>query len=83
MHYNMNERTSILLDRPLLVRIRREARKGGQTLTETIRALLLAGLAKKSRRAEKHTPLPSYSMGRELADLTSRSRLYEIWDREK
>lgn len=74
----MNVRTTIMLDKPILEKIRRQAREGRQTLRETIRNLLLAGMAKTQKKKNPPFSLPTFDMGREKIDISNRTRLYEI-----
>lgn len=79
----MNVRTTIMLEKPILERIREQARRHHQTLREAIRTLLLSGLA--STQKEKPIPLqlPTFNLGQEKIDISNRVKLYEMWDEEK
>lgn len=79
----MNVRTTIMLERPLLDRIRRQARVQGKTLREAIRGLLLAGLGRATPSKAKLPPLPTLRLGREKCDISQRARLYELWDESR
>lgn len=79
----MNARTTIMLEKPILERIRETARKNHQTLRETIRNLILAGLTRAPKSKATPFKLPVLNLGREKIDLSSRTRLYEMWDEEK
>lgn len=76
----MNARTMIVLERPLLDRIRRQARLQGKTLREAIRTLLLAGLGRATPSKMKLPPLPTLRLGKEKCDIAQRARLYEMWE---
>lgn len=77
----MNARTTIILEKPILERIRERARQNRQTLRETIRTLILAGLTKKTKPVP--LKLPTLNLGREKIDISNRTKLYEMWDEEK
>lgn len=75
-------RTTIILEKPLLNKLRQKAHQNKKTLKDTIRELILLGL----RRAEKESfDLPAFSqldLGPELEDLSSREFLYKLWEKE-
>ncbi|MBI2981705.1 MAG: hypothetical protein HYY44_05375 [Deltaproteobacteria bacterium] len=79
----MNERTTIILERSILEKVRQKARQQHQTLRETIRSLILAGLQKASGTRRPPLKLPKLNLGAEKTDISSRTRLYEMWDREE
>ncbi len=79
----MNVRTTILLEKPLLDRVRHKAHVSHRTLRETIRDLLLAGLARSQKSRARPEHLPDLKLGQELSDVSSRSRLYELWDKDR
>lgn len=76
------ERTTIILDRPILNRIRAQAHKEKKTLRETLREIILKGLNQPSLKKIRPLALPSFRMGKELIDISNRARLYELWDKE-
>ncbi|MBI4237216.1 MAG: hypothetical protein HY696_02210 [Deltaproteobacteria bacterium] len=79
----MNARTTIILEQPLLERIRETARKSRQTLRETLRTLILAGLSNMSPTKATPLHLPSLHLGKERRDIANRARLYALWDEER
>ncbi|EKD50905.1 MAG: hypothetical protein ACD_62C00398G0011 [uncultured bacterium] len=73
-------RTTICLDEPILARVRARAQRMQKTLKEAIAELLLLGLA-KVEKIEKEVPsLSLLKLGKERADISSRTRLYESWE---
>lgn len=81
-HYGV-ERTTIILEKPVLKRVRDKAKKEGKTLKDTLREIILEGLNRPQRKKETLPELPSFHMGRALVDVSNRERLYEIWDKEE
>ena len=77
------ERTTIILDKPVLKRVREKARKEGKTLKDTLTEIILAGLNRPPRKRETLPELPSFHLGRPLVDVANRTRLYEMWDKEE
>lgn len=79
----MNVRTTIMLEKPILERIREEARRHHQTLRETIRTLILSGLAKKRKEKKPLPILPTFNLGKEKIDISNRVRMYEMLEEKK
>ncbi len=74
-------RTTIFLDEELEKKLKKKARKEGQTLTNLIQNYVRAGL-NRSEAAPKSKPLslPAFSMGEATVDPADRSRLWDLLD---
>ena len=75
----MNVRTTIMLERPILDRIREQAHRSRQTLRKTLRDLILAGLSRVKKEKRPLPSLPTFNLGREKVDVSHRVRLYEMF----
>lgn len=72
-----------MLEKPLLDRIRQQARLQGKTLREAIRTLLVAGLGRTAQAKTKSPRLPTLRLGKEKCDIAQRTHLYERWERSE
>jgi len=62
------KRTTLILDPELYAELRRRAAAGGRTLTETVQAVLRAGLSVPASGRRRRVQLPSYDLGPFLED---------------
>lgn len=68
------KRTTLILDPELYAELRRRAAASGRTLTETVQAVLRAGLAAPAAGRRRRVQLPSYDLGPFLEDPARASR---------
>lgn len=75
-------RTTIILEKPLLNKLRQQAHKNKKTLKNTIRELILLGLKRSEKECKDVPELLELNLGPELEDLSNREFLYKLWENE-
>lgn len=75
------KRTTLVLEEGVLEGIREEAHADGVDMSRLVNEFLLQGLARKRERPVKSAiQLPSFSMGRPMADLADRDAMEHLME---
>ena len=76
------KRTTLMLDRSRLMKLKRLAAQRGETLSSVVDDVLRLGLRYVIRtvgkRSRKRNPLPTFNMGLPYVDLNDRGQLFDL-----
>jgi hypothetical protein len=75
-------KTTLLIPDPVFDDLKRQAAKRGTTLSALAAELLRKGLAERPKPV-RLPPLPSFSAGRPLVDVSNREALYDFLEAER
>lgn len=74
------ERTTIMLEKPVLDKVREKARMERKSLREVLHEVIVAGLRRTAPQVLQPLDPGVLGLGREKVDIASRARLYEIFE---
>jgi hypothetical protein len=72
-------KTTLNIDRSVMARLKREAARQGRTMSELVESALRL-LFQMRREQPELPPLPSFSSGGALVDISDRQALYEAME---
>ena len=79
MHKHMKVRTTVNIDDNVMRRLKREAARQGRTMSEMIETAVRRLTSEQRPRAEIE-PLPTFSSGGALVDISDRDALYQAME---
>lgn len=74
-------KTTLVIDDTVMTRLREEAARTGQTISDLVEAALRVFLERKKRQPEL-PPLPSRKCGELLVNVASRDELYDLLEED-
>jgi hypothetical protein len=83
MVFHMKAKTTLSIDPALMREVKAEAARRGITMSDFVATALRLVLVQPAERSErKLPPLPSWSSGGALVDISDRDALYEAMERD-
>ena len=73
-------KTTLIIDDRVMVRLREEAARRGETISTLVESALRLLLEPRSETAGELPPLPSFDGGGALVDIADRDALYEVME---
>jgi len=73
-------KTTLIIDDRVMVRLREEAARRGETISTLVESALRLLLEPRSEATGELAPLPSFNGGGALVDLADRDALYEVME---
>ncbi len=74
-------KTTLVLDDAIVAKLKREAARQGQTMSELVESALRL-MFRERRREQQLPPLPTHDFGQLLVDVADRNALYDVLDKE-
>lgn len=73
-------KTTLIISDPVMAALKREAARQGRTMSAIVETALRL-LFQTPKRKQKLRPLPTFSGGKELVDISDRNALYDAMER--